>query len=219
MADRIVKIITPSDTYDLITLDEVKLMMGIPTTDTSQDELLQTYISQYSDVVATLCNRVFAYEEVSEIWRCVNYDDTNSMKRLFLSHYPIDTDAGIFIESPTGTPLDPTTYAVEAKSGKIEFLGTNSEPISVTYSGGYELPEGAPPALKQATILMVREGQALMNRLAVSGIRSISHKESRVMYFDNTTMANKALFSGSAMSGLLGGAANNLLMHYIRLEV
>jgi hypothetical protein len=219
VADRVIKIITPAETYDLITLDEIKLLMGIPDTDTSQDEVLQSYITQYSDVVATICNRVFAYEEVTEIWRCTNYDDTNAMKRLFVSHYPIDADATLTIQSPTGTALDPASYEIEEKSGKIELLGTCSEPISVTYSGGYELPNGAPPALKQATILMVREGQALMNRLAVSGIRSISHKDSRVMYFDSTTMANKALFSGSAMSGLLGGAANSLLMHYIRLEV
>jgi hypothetical protein len=214
VADRVVKIITPADNYDLISLEDLKLLINILPTDTSQDEVLQSYITQYSDVIATVCNRVFAYEEVSEIWQCVNYDNTNSMTRLFVSHYPIDLEAALTLESPSGAVLDPSTYEVEEKSGKIELLATNSEPIKVTYSGGYVLPDETPPALKQAAALMVREGQALMNRLAVIGIRSISHKDSRVMYYDATQQGK-----GLTIQGIIGGVTNNLLMHYVRLEV
>jgi hypothetical protein len=213
MADRVIKVLTPSATYDLMTLDEIKLMFGILDTDTSQDELLSAYISQYSDVIATICNRVFAYEQVTEIWRCVNYDGTNGMTRLFLSHYPIDSTLPITLESPTGAELDPSSYEVEEKSGKIELLSTNSEPIKITYNGGYALPTDAPLALKQALALMVREAQARMQRLAVSGIRSISHKDSRVMYFD----AAQTMAAGIG-KGVMGGAGD-LLMHYVRLEV
>ena len=84
MADRVIDIITPATTYDLISLDELKTMFGILLTDTSQDELLTMLITNYSDIIATYCNRVFAYEELSEIWRCVEYDQTNSMTRLFV---------------------------------------------------------------------------------------------------------------------------------------
>jgi hypothetical protein len=218
VADRIVKIITPATNFDLVSLDELKLLIGVPSTDTSQDATLQEYITQYSDVIATLCNRVFAYEEVTEIWQCVVHDDTNAMTRLFLSHWPIDTTAEtVQIESPTGTPLDPSTYAIEERSGKIELLQTYTEPIFVTYWGGYDLPTESPPALKQATTLLVREGQSLMNRLAVSGIRSISHKESRVMYFDSSAV--KAPLGRISAAGVLNDALNNLLMHYVRFEV
>jgi hypothetical protein len=216
MADRIVNVLTAADSYDLASLAELKVMFGILPTDTSQDAILTQYIEQYSDVIATYCNRVFAYEQVEEIWRCVNYDQTNAMTRLFLTHYPLDSTVAIAVETPTGTPLDPANYAIEAKSGKIELLAANSEPIKVTYWGGYDLPEATPPALKQALMLMVREGQALMQRLSVSGIRSIAHKESRVMYFD----ANQQLAKGpSGATGMINQVANNLLMHYIRLEV
>jgi hypothetical protein len=160
---------------------------------------------------------VFAYEQVSEIWRCVAYDQNNAMTRLFLSHYPLDPAATITLESPTGSALDPSTYAIESKSGKIELLSTNSEPISITYSGGYKLPDEAPPALKQALALMVREGQAMMQRLAVSGIRGISHKESRVQYFDYQSTMAKIGLTGVTALGMSG--ANALLMHYVRLEV
>jgi gp6-like head-tail connector protein len=214
MADRIERVITPATSYDLVTLDELKIMFGINPTDTSQDELLGDLITQYSDVIATICNRVFAYEEVEEIWRCVDYDSTNAMTRIFLSHYPLDTNYSIVVDSPTGTLLDPATYAIEFKSGKIELLGTNTEPIRVVYSGGYRLPDECPPALKQASLLMIREGQALMQRLAVSGVRSISHKESRVMYFDSQIKGG----GGTGLTRVTSGA-NSLLSHYIRLEV
>jgi hypothetical protein len=218
MADRVNNIITPADSYDLISLDELKVMFGILPTDTSQDALLSGLITSYSDVIATLCNRVFAYEELTEIWRCVNYDQTNAMTRLFMSHYPIDENYAIEIESAMGsTPLDPSTYQIEWKSGKIELLATNTEPIRVKYAGGYKLPDDAPPALKQAVILMIREGQALMQRLAVSGIRSVAHKESRVQYYDTSALMAKLGAGGYSQLGMT--AATSLLMHYVRLEV
>jgi hypothetical protein len=217
MADRIIEVITPADTFDLMTLAELKTMFGMLATDTSQDEQLAMFITNYSDLIATYCNRVFAYEELTEIWRCVEYDQNNAMTRLFLSHYPLDKAYDLVLESPTGSVIDPATYAIEWKSGKIELLGTNAEPIKVTYAGGYDLPEEAPPALKQALGLIIREGQAMFQRLAVSGVRSIAHKDSRVQYYDSQATANKALGIGVSAVGM--SAANSLLMHYVRLEV
>jgi len=216
MADRVVSILTAATDFDLVSLDELKTMFGIPSTDTSQDTQLAMYIDNYSDVIATYCNRTFAYEEVQEIWRCTEYDQTNVMKRIFVSHYPIDTTYQTVVESPSGAVLDPSTYVIEEKSGKIELLFTNTEPITVTYSGGYKLPDECPPALKQALVFMVREGQALMQRYGVSGIRSISHKESRVMYYDLNQMLAKGPAGGV---GLINQIADNLLMKYVRLEV
>jgi hypothetical protein len=213
VADRVVNIITPATNYDLITLDELKLMFGIPVSDTIQDELYNQYITIYSDMISEYCNRTFAYEELYEIWRCVEYDQTNAMKRLFLSHYPLDDTYSIIVESPTGGVIDSSEYEIEWKSGKIELLGTNTEPIKVTYAGGYNLPDEAPPALKQAVALAIRENQAYMQRLGVSGIRSISHKDSRVMYFDIVQGQQKG-------QGPFGStAAGDLLSHYVRLEV
>jgi hypothetical protein len=214
MADRVVNVLVPSETYDLLSLDELKLSMQIDPDDTSQDATLAQYITRYSDVVATTCNRVFAYETVAEIWRCTNIDYINGMKRLFVSHYPIDPEATMTLESPTGTPLDPSIYVIEAKSGKVELLQTWAEPITFTYSGGYDLPDDCPPALKQATELMIREGQALAQRFLNSGIRSLSHKDSRVQFFDPLALLTKAQGLGFATT-----AANALLMHYVRFEV
>lgn len=54
-----------------------------------------------------------------------------------------------------------------------------------------------------------------MQRLGMTGVRSVSHKESRVMYFD--ALANK--LQGPFGSTFGPDAASNLLMHYVRLEV
>ena len=215
MADRVISVITPATSYDLVSLDEIKLWFGILPTDTSQDAILNQYISSYSDIIATYCNRTFGYETVSEIWRCTEYDEINAMKRLFTSHYPIDEAAPITLESPSGTILDPSSYLVEWKSGKVEMLQACSEPITVTYAGGYNLPNEAPWALKQAAAFLIREGQALMLRLGVSGIRSISHKDSRVMYFD----INQLTGGPKGATGLITSIAGNLLMKYVRFEV
>jgi hypothetical protein len=62
--------------------------------------------------------------------------------------------------------------------------------------------------------LMIREGQALAQRMLNSGVRSISHRESRVMFFDPLALLTKTQGLGFATS-----AANSLLMHYVRFEV
>lgn len=188
MADVIIKIIEPADTFDLLSLDEFKLMAGIAENDTSQDEEIAAQITRFSDVVATMCARVFAKEELSETWR-----NLNGGKRLYLSHWPVKADDIISIESPRGTPIAPDAWEIEEESGKIELFGVQSatEPIVVTYTGGFDLPDEAPPALKQATELLMREYRALSARLGLGGIRSISHKEARVMYFDPLAAQSK----------------------------
>ena len=209
MADIIIKVLTAADTFDLLSLDELKAMMGIPPGETTSDAQLETLISRYSDVISTLCNRVFAREEVRETWRCLG------SRRLFLSHWPAAESDIESVESPRGTILDPSTYEFEEKSGKLELFATRDEPIVVTYWGGYELPDEAPPALKQALELLIREEQAYLARLGVSGVRSISHKESRVMFYDPFASALK----GGAMATVMSPTTSALLSHYIRLEV
>ena len=209
MADIITKILTPADTFDL-SLDELKASMGIEPTDTSQDTQLQAQITRYSDVVSTLCNRVFAREEVRETWRCLQ------SRRIFLSHWPAVESDIASVECPRGSPLDAGAYEFEEKSGKIELFESRSEPIVVTYTGGYDLPDEAPPALKQATELMIREALATMRGLDTSGIRSISHKEARVMFFDPLAGSRAAALKTAGWSM---NTMNALLMHYVRLEV
>ena len=188
MADRTIKILTAATTHDLLTLEEAKLRLGIPSTDTTNDDLITEMISTYSAMAAEICNRTFAKEKVTETWR--DMDDG----RLFLSHWPIKaTD----VEAITagGAPYDVVDIELEEHSGKLSFIangGASSEPwpapAVVTYTGGYDLPDEAPKPLKQAVAIMIRDERMKMQQASVAGIRQISHKESRVSFFDPNAM-------------------------------
>jgi hypothetical protein len=218
MADITIKVIEPADSYDLITLDELKVMLGIKPTDTTEDATLQVWITQYSDVIATMCNRVFAKEKVQETWRgdLPPYDTQNG--RVFLTHYPVAKDEDIeLVTAPDGTVIDPATYEIENRSGKLQFFGGWQEPIRITYTGGYDLPEETPPALKQALALLIGAARVNQMRELTSGIRSISHRESRVQFFDvNAAMAK---MGGSGPLAMAADTVNALLYHYIRFYV
>jgi hypothetical protein len=210
MADITVKVLTPADSYALLTLDELKKAFGI--TDSALDEQLQMLIDGYSDVVATMCNRCFAKEQVEETWRGDPPPYENY--RIFLTHYPV-ADADIESVAVNGSLI--TDYELENASGKLS-LGAWADPIIVTYSGGYALPDEAPPALKQAMMLLVQAGRSQIVRgMNMSGIRSISHKESRVMYFDPNASASKG--GGGGPLGVVGETVNALLYHYMRFPV
>jgi hypothetical protein len=214
MADITIKVLEVADSYDLCTLDEMKQMLGLGVTTPTDDEALQMWITQYSDVIATMCNRVFAKEKVAETWRgdAPPYENY----RVFLSHYPV-ADADVESVAVAGGGLvDPANYELENKSGKLSIYGGFSEPLVVTYTGGYDLPEEAPEALKQALALLVQAGRTHLARQVTSGIRSISHRESRVMFFDALAGGTKGANSPLAVAG---ETVDALLYHYIRFNV
>ena len=214
MADIIVKVLDPADSYDLASLDEIKTLLGLPAADTSEDELLGMWITYYSDVIATLCNRVFAKEKVIESWRGDTKPFDTDNGRVFLTHYPVvDTDIES-ITAPDGTTID-AGYELENASGKLQFFdATWSEPIRITYTGGYDLPDEAPPALKQALALLVQNARIWQSRALTSGVRSISHRESRVQFFDiNQAVAKMGGAGPLALANEMVGA---LLYKYMR---
>lgn len=215
MVDIIIKVLTPADNIDLLTLDEARLMIlnmpgGIPPT----DEQLQQLITQYSATVATLLNRTLGYQTVRETWRDFEPDYNTASRRLFLSQWPIKEDEITSIEAPRGTPLAASGYEVEEKPGKVELFNGAADPIVIEYSGGYKLPDEAPPDLKQAVGLMIR--QYRFQNVIASGVRSVAHKESRVQYFSPKDMVAVAPVTGGVN---ISSTIDSLLSHYRRIEV
>ena len=210
MADRTIKVLEPATSFALLTLDELKLMLGVPSGDVTSDPQLQQMIDWYSAYVSNIANRVFAREKVRETWRDIND------RRLFLSHFPV-VEADIeSVETPAGTPS--IDYELEEASGKLSLFGSRAEPIVVTYTGGFNLPDEAPDDLKNALSLLVRQGRTEAQREATAGIRSISHKDSRVMFFDpNQSSGGSSTGSGGGSEAIR--AVHALLYHYSRLEV
>jgi len=205
MADVTVKILEPADETDLISLDELKIALGLPTGAGATDAQLEWLIDVGSSTISTLCNRVFAKEKVKETWRCLG------SRRVYLTHWPVkEAD----IESVTTNGLDRLDYELEEGSGKLSIFTDRDEPIIVTYTGGYVCPDEVPDALKQACALIVSTSKAEQAAAALTGVKMIAHKEARVMFHTPT--------SGSSTGGTSGASSNTrqtvegLLGHYIR---
>ena len=214
--DSTIKIITPATSFDLMSLDDMKIVLGIPPADTTQDAVIQSQITMMSDVIATECNRSpldshsWAKEKVQETIR-----DLDS-RRVYLSHWPVKEDDIETVECPIGTPYPDGGWELEETSGKLSLYAGQNEPISVIYTGGYDLPDGAPPALRASCEIMVRSYRMWEQRQATAGIRSISHKEARVMFFDPNVMLKQ---TGSTPLATAGQTVKDLLYHYMRFWV
>jgi hypothetical protein len=219
MADRIITVLTPATSFDLMSLDEAKTLAGIALTDTTEDAQMQMFIDINSATVMRLCNRIFAYEEVREEWR-----ELNGGARLFPSHWPIKQSDIESVESPIGTVLDPSSYELEEGSGKIELIDATSglaypwiEAVAITYWGGYDLPTEAPPPLKRAVALLNLQSKLLASLATVAGIRQMAHKEARISFHDPARILEAALGAGS--NSAIQSSITSLLSHYIRYEV
>ena len=225
MADVFAKVLEPATSFAFVTTDEVRTALGIPPGDTSiTDETLQFMIDAASAEISTSCDRVFAKETVEEIWRCVGEPcdcaDAASSRRIWLGHWPVK-EADIESVEAGGVILDPSSWELEESSGKLAIRNSTSEPIVVTYTGGYVLPDEAPYDLKHVAVLLVRTAR-MQNMPAVttgSGIRSVVHKESRVTYFSpkDLTVFPPALGTGGLTSAAGRGPVEALLMRYTRL--
>lgn len=221
MADYTVQVLTPAASTDLLTLDEAKLWLGINPADTSQDAVLESMITMFSEEIAERLNRhptvTIGYEEVNETWR----DTMNG--RLFLSHWPVKAADVLSVSvGSAGDLLSVDGYELAEDSGKLSNIRLGGDvaaswnhPIVVHYSGGYNLPDEAPKPLKHAVVMLIREERIRMVQAQTAGIRQIRHKESQVSFFDPNALLLRAVGSKSPTLQ----AVENILTHYMRFPV
>jgi hypothetical protein len=209
-----VVVVTPAVSIDLITLDELKRALNL--TDTAQDAMLTDLITRVSAEVAAYCNnRVFGFETVVETFTELSAET----RRLFLARYPIPQGStGITSISNGSTVLTyPNGMLLDSLWGKLTLAsGGFIEQTVISYSGGYNLPDEAPPALKQAAVMLSREAYYSTLRGDAS-VRMIAHKESRIIYFDPNVLAKSG--GGGSHGTPAQRAATDLLTHFTRYEV
>jgi hypothetical protein len=209
-----IEVVTEAKETALLTLHDAKIGLNMLITGTAaSDDQVELMIKWASNEISTLCNRVFAQETVIET--ILDLEAT----RIYLSHYPVKKITEV---NENGVVLSTTDYNLEAKTGKLTRLGGVllwTMPTVIKYTGGYDLPQKAPPDLAAAALLVTREAINAARR-GDSTIRSISHKESRIMFFDANLVAAKLAGGGS---GAGGSAARrsiaDLLKRYTRFEV
>lgn len=212
--DVVVKVLEPADSQALMSVEDLKIMLGLPAApDPVKDPQLQMFIDQQSAVIANLVDRDFAREKVRETWRCVPpVCCPNGVNRVYLRHFPVAEADIESVESPAGTVLDPADYELEEETGKLQVFANATSEIVITYTGGYELPDGAPDDLQLAVGMLSREMRNEIGRDATvgAGVKMLGHKESRVIYFAPKDLVVNA---GSATSPTQA-AIKNLLSHY-----
>lgn len=214
--DITVKVLEEAASQSFLSLADAKILLGLPATGATPeaDALLELQIAMASAQIFRLCNRMFAKTTVFETWR------GNTHPAIFLRLWPVKDEDMFGIQNgaappsvwpPPPPPLPPGSFELENFSGKLRV--NSGDPISITYAGGYLLPDEAPADLKHACLLLVRQSRTEATRESVEGIRMISHKESRVIFFDPN--ASTAKTAGGQASGLPLGV-DDLLSHYIR---
>ena len=184
---------------DLISLDDLKLALGIE--GTAEDAQLQAMITFQSRIIAEYCDRRFGLAEAMEIFTFDRGEVMPVRGALTLSLYPVAE----VIEISTGADyeFDPATGRLWHGSGY--WCG----PVSVNYSGGYDLPEEAPARLQKAVIEAVNESRTIGSR--DPSIQMVTHGDTSIRYFTSST--------SSASSGFLSAPVIDLIRPYRRLHV
>jgi hypothetical protein len=212
---------TDSAGPDLISLDDLKLALGI--TGTTEDASLQAAITMQSRIIAGYCNRRFGLAEALETFTFDRGEIILQRQALVLSLYPVST---IFEVSTAGaTDAD---YEFDSESGRLWpggtwWLGAPIEnpavpyqgKISVTYSGGYDLPEDAPARLQRAVIECVSS----VRTTAAGGyrdptIREVQHGDTRISYV-SPSFASGSISTGQHLSPSVTDLINPFRRRYI----
>lgn len=213
---RNVVVTVPATSIDLIELDELKLALNI--TGTTQDAMLSDMITRVSAEIAAYCNnRVFGFETVVETFTEMPVD----INRLYLARFPVPQDAtGITAITSGGVPFtypNGGSLLLDSLWGKLTMSsGVFTEQTIIEYSGGYNLPDEAPPALKQAAVILLREAYYASLR-GDATVRMIGHKESRIIYFDPNLLA-RAMGGAGTGGSPAQRATHDLLTHFTRYE-
>jgi Phage gp6-like head-tail connector protein len=203
-------VVLPDQTIetDLVTLDELKLELGI--TGNTEDAALAARITRLSDQIAEYCDRVFALLEVEETFQfhagtriCPSAAPTPIP--LVLMQYPVMT---IDTLTRDGVDITPDQYDLQSASGLLwPRTGQWSGRIVAHYTGGYELPDNAPATLQSAVIELVRQRRAFSGR--DPSLREISHDTTRVGYY------SEPLNSKSGMARSVTESLDLFRRHYV----
>lgn len=204
-------VVTPAQSLSLVSLYEAKIALGLATsTDEALDEQLEMFIEWSSAEIAALCNRTFAKETVIEKFG----SNTNYNNRIYLSRYPVRSITAIDEDGDALVVDD--DYEVDMATGLITRVDSAwAAPATFSYTGGYDLPNDSPKALRQAALLMTREAYNATTR-GDSSVRMIRHKDSAITYFDPNAKSGSSGGSGESPARRSVG---NLLKHFTRFWV
>lgn len=151
----------------LCTLSDVKLLLGIQSIDTNEDDLISTLIDNVSTMISNYCDRTFESTTYTEY-----YDGCYYPNKLYTHQYPIISVSGIYddVSWVYTTPITSGSYRinniyVELLPGYTFSYGYGN--IKIIYTAGYTT---IPGDLKQSCIEEVVRKYKRRNELHVSSM-------------------------------------------------
>jgi hypothetical protein len=212
--EHIVNVLEEAASQQLITMDELKTALRIPSSDSSKDAELQMIIDTTSLAVAKMCNRSFGFEKVRETF----YNEADTHCRMFFSRWPVKLEdiESFTMEGIDQLPLVGGDWVLEQKTGTLyRPVSTWYGKVDCVYSGGYKLPDEVPDDLKRAVTVAARDDYYTFLRGAImSGVRMLSHKHARVMFYPSGGQTSEK--GGGAGSAGIWNAVNAALRPYTR---
>jgi len=154
----------------LVTLDEMKTYLGIPTLTTTYDTFLTEQINIISAAIENYCGRKFNEASYTQTYYRSDFYDGYSLDSLFLYHYPLTTITSVTeIERSdavdSSTVLTAEDYRAHYESGEFRrlcegmvrtwFYGlSQNSRIEIAFDAGYA---AIPYELKSITYSLVEE--------------------------------------------------------------
>lgn len=154
----------------LCTLSDVKLLLGIQSIDTNEDDLISTLIDNVSSMFETYCGRTFTSTTYTE------YYDGLGGDKLYTNQYPIVSVSGIYDDSSwaygVDTLIDSSYYRISTNGLSVnlvpgQIFSEGSGNIKIIYTAGYTT---IPLDLKQACIDEVARKYKRRDRIDVTAI-------------------------------------------------
>src|SRR5262245_60103598 len=199
---------TDSAGPDLISLDDLKLALNI--TDSSEDATLQAQITFQSRIIAEYCNRRFGFAEALETFTFDPSETLPVRQALTLMLYPVVevTEVLALGVITTDYEFDPASVRLGMTNGYCATWGMNK--VAVTYSGGFDLPEGADARLQRAVIEAVNMGRQSGTRDPT--IAEVQHGDTRIRYVTQS-------FASGTTESYLPPSVTDLIKPYRRLYI
>lgn len=182
----------------LTTLRKVKQHIGIPSSNTTKDDLLEQIIDGVSAFIETTTHREFGVKEYREVLDGTDDDE------IFLKEYPLVDVLSITINGNEDLDLDAEeeaeTVIIDKETGSVfrqYGFGSGRKGLRISYTAGYNLPEASdesgvdgyesgadenlPAAIEAAAI---RLSARVYERRTAEGVSSVSPTGISITYKD-----------------------------------
>ncbi len=160
MSYSILTVTTPASSQDLASLADLKTELQI--TAGTDDAWLQAKITEASQVIAAYCGRRFGQETLTQTFRL-----EGAPLALQLARFPLSAITAV---TQDGDALTSDLYEAQPEPGLLRRLSGDqpiawtARKVAVVYQAGYALPAGAPPALRDACLMMVKARRSARTR-------------------------------------------------------